>query len=187
MPKARSLAARPLARTGSNVHRLPVRRVLPRPVATLRAAALVGAGLAAIAEHVVFVQLLGWHGVASARLGLDAADPGQLPALLRAEAVAEGVFLAVAWLVVAAGCTLLWRAAAQRLPPASLAAFSGAAIAGWGAYQVLEGLLLHVVLGLHHVHDGPLPQLGDGAWIVGGALLVGIGWEFCRPPGETRS
>lgn len=186
MPKARPLAVRPLAGTASNVHRLPVQRALPRPVHLLRAAALVGAGLAAIAEHVIFSQLLGWHGVLTARLDVAGIVPGQAAALLRQEAVAQGAFLAAAWIVVAAGCVLLWRASLRRAAPATSSAFAGAAILGWGAYQFLEGLLLHVVLGLHHVRDGPMPWLGDGLYVVTGLLVAGIGWEFCRPHGETR-
>jgi len=193
MQKARSLAARPAAGPASNVHRLPMRRALPRPVATLRAAALVGAGLAAIAEHVVFCQLLRWHGLLTARLGMPGAVPQRLvsldPALLEAavlepaEARAQGVFLAVAWLAVATGSVLLWRASSRAAAPATPAAFGGAMVAGWGAYQFIEGLLLHVVLGLHHVKEGVTPWLADGLYVVAGAMLAGIGWEFCRSRG----
>jgi uncharacterized membrane protein len=65
-------------------------------------------------------------------------------------------------------------------PPKAWRAHLGLVLAGWGTFNVVEGLIDHQLLGLHHVRDdlgGPLgwdlafPALGV-ALIVGGSTLA---------------
>ena len=52
----------------------------------------------------------------------------------------------------------------------------GTLLAGWGAFNVVEGLIDHQILGLHHVRDDLGAPLGwDLAFLGLGAVLVIVG------------
>lgn len=47
---------------------------------------------------------------------------------------------------------------------------------GWGAFNVVEGLMNHHFLGIHHVISGDFQTLADILFLVFGALLIAGGW-----------
>ena len=53
-------------------------------------------------------------------------------------------------------------------------------LAGWGIFNVVEGILDHHVLGIHHVISGPYQTIADIAFLVFGALLILGGWALQR-------
>jgi uncharacterized membrane protein len=61
-------------------------------------------------------------------------------------------------------------------------------LAGWGLFNLVEGLVDHHLLGIHHVRGGPyqlwwdLGFLAFGAALVAGGLLLRRG---SRPPDST--
>jgi uncharacterized membrane protein len=59
---------------------------------------------------------------------------------------------------------------------------SWALIAGWGLFNLVEGIIDHQILGIHHVYeytDNKLPF--DVAFLIfGGLLLLFIGWRLIR-------
>jgi uncharacterized membrane protein len=53
----------------------------------------------------------------------------------------------------------------------------GLVLAGWGVFNVVEGLIDHQLLGVHHVRDDlGAPLSWDIGFLVLGALLVVGGW-----------
>ena len=53
---------------------------------------------------------------------------------------------------------------------------------GWGAFNLVEGIVDHHVLGLHHVRDDLGAPLGwDLGFLAFGALLTAVGWALARP------
>lgn len=52
---------------------------------------------------------------------------------------------------------------------------------GWGGFNLVEGIVDHQILGIHHVRDdlgGPLwSDLGFLAW---GASFIVVGWYLTR-------
>jgi uncharacterized membrane protein len=59
---------------------------------------------------------------------------------------------------------------------------SGAMLAGWGTFNLVEGLIDHQLLGIHHVLPGhPQQLLWDMLFLASGALLVVSGWLLARP------
>ncbi len=144
-------------------------------------AVTLGIGLGGLLDGIVLHQLLGWHHLLSARPGVD----------MRTNEVADGVFHAGSWLVVLTG--ILWLYARLRQPsvaaawprldagPRAWRVLIGAMLAGWGLFSVVEGLIDHQILGLHHVRPGP-GQLGwDLAFLAVGALACGLGFALSRP------
>ena len=54
-------------------------------------------------------------------------------------------------------------------------------LAGWGAFNLVEGLVDHQILGIHHVRDDLGGPLGwDLAFLTFGALLVAVGLALAR-------
>ena len=54
-------------------------------------------------------------------------------------------------------------------------------LAGWGMFNVVEGVVDHHLLGIHHVRDdlgGPLSW--DLGFLAVGVLLVALGWWLAR-------
>jgi uncharacterized membrane protein len=83
-------------------------------------------------------------------------------------------------LVVAASIATLkaWRAG--RLAP-SWSFHFGLVLAGWGVFNVVEGLVDHQILGVHHVRDDlGAPLTWDVGFLIVGALLIAGGWALHR-------
>ena len=128
-----------------------------------------GIGLGGFVDGIVLHQILQWHHMASA-----AESPTDL-AGLELNTMADGFFHALTWFVVLGASIVtvaLWRQG--RIAP-SWTFHLGGLVAGWGLFNVVEGLVDHQLLGIHHVRDdlgGPLVwDLGFLA--VGVALLLG--------------
>jgi uncharacterized membrane protein len=72
------------------------------------------------------------------------------------------------------GLMWLW----QRLrvvTPRPWAALIGPLLAGWGLFNVVEGIVDHHLLGIHHVRSGPGQPWWDIGFLAFGALLVAVG------------
>ncbi len=138
---------------------------------------LLGIGLGGFFDGIVFHQLLQWHHLLSS----VAAYPVTTVAGLRVNTFWDGVFHAGTYLVTAAGLVLLWRAAARsptRWPGRWLA---GLVLLGWGVFNLVEGLVDHELLGVHHVNETvPRGQWvwWDLAFLVWGAAMLLIGWRL---------
>lgn len=151
--------------------------VRPSPSPPLLASVLLGVGLGAFVDGIVLHQLLQWHHM------LSATDryPTRELAGLEANTVADGAFHAVALVIVTIASVLMvanWRAG-RRAP--SWIWFTGALLVGWGAFNVVEGLVNHHILGVHHVRDDvddPTPwNLG---FLAASLALIAIGVALIR-------
>jgi uncharacterized membrane protein len=129
---------------------------------------LLGVGLGAFVDGIVLHQLLRWHHLLSSRLG----------ASLTANLIADGVFHAGAWLAVLVGVLWLWRRSRQTHVNGQWTALIAAMVAGWGSFNVVEGLVDHYLLNLHHVRPGPNQATYDLAFLIFGVLLAvgGLAW-----------
>ncbi len=139
--------------------------VAPRPGSALPAI-LLGIGLGGFFDGIVLHQVLQWHHLLSAHVPPDSI------ANLELNTLADGLFHAAAWVVTVIGVFLLWGAmrGGKRLGWPRLV---GGLLAGWGGFNLVEGIVDHQILGLHHVRPGPdqlAYDLGFLAW--GAAMLV---------------
>ncbi|MHC9294862.1 DUF2243 domain-containing protein [Mycobacterium sp. LTG2003] len=138
---------------------------------------LLGLGLGGFVDGIVLHEILQWHHMIS---DVDAYPPDTL-AGLEINVVADGFFHVATWLLVTAGATMTvvsWRQG--RLAP-NWSFHIGLLLLGWGIFNVVEGLIDHQLLQVHHVRDdlgGPLSW--DLGFLVFGALLVVIGWLLYR-------
>jgi uncharacterized membrane protein len=125
------------------------------------AATLLGVGLGGFVDGILLHQLLQWHHMLSTPL-----PPTDLIAL-KVNMFWDGLFHAFTWSVAFAGLLLLWRAEQRRTAPWPTSLFVGGLLLGWGLFNLVEGLVDHQLLGLHHVHPGR----GELAWDVGFLLF----------------
>jgi uncharacterized membrane protein len=142
-----------------------------RPLAS--AAIVLGLGLGGFVDGIVFHQVLQWHHMATSH-----ADPtvaGDLGLNMRL----DGLFHAATWLLVALGLALLHRAWRRADGPPDGRVLLGGLLAGWGIFNLVEGVVDHHLLGIHHVHpSGALAW--DLAFLAFGAALVLGGWSVAR-------
>ncbi len=132
-----------------------------RPGRSLRAGVLVGIGVAAFLDEVVFHQLLHWH---------HFYDRSTLAAGL----VSDGLFHTFGWIAVVVGLFLF--ADLQRRGATVPGRVWAGGFLSAGAFQLYDGLVHHKLLGLHQVRYGVDLLPYDLAWNASGAvaLLVGV-------------
>jgi uncharacterized membrane protein len=157
----------------------------------LSAALLLGVGLGGFLDGILLHQILHWHQMLSGVL------PPDSPEAMRRNMAADGWFHLATWLITLAGVLALWNAErhAGRFPP--MRALAGQMLLGWGGFNLVEGILNHHLLGLHHVRDLPahVPLYDWAFLLVGGVgfILLGLalrGQRAAEPAwltGERRS
>ncbi|MFC7489255.1 MULTISPECIES: DUF2243 domain-containing protein [unclassified Knoellia] len=134
---------------------------------------LFGLGLGGFVDGIILHQVLQWHHMVS--------DVERYPmttlAGLEVNTLADGFFHLATWFLVLAGSVTAihaWRAG--RVAP-SWSFHFGLVLCGWGVFNVVEGLVNHHLLGIHHVRDdlgGPLSW--DVGFLLLGVLLIIGGW-----------
>ncbi len=138
---------------------------------------LFGMGVGGFVDGIVLHQLLQWHHM------LSHTESGNTKTVagLELNTLADGLFHSAMWVLVVAAAALAIRARQQGRLSASWRFHTGLVLAGWGAFNVVEGLVNHQLLQIHHVRDdlgGPL------AWDLGflglSVVLVAAGWILYR-------
>jgi uncharacterized membrane protein len=138
---------------------------------------LYGLGFGGFVDGILLHQILQWHHMLSDVAGHH---PATL-AGLEVNTVADGFFHLATWLLVVTASVLTVRAWQQGRRAPSWRFHFGLVIAGWGTFNVVEGLVDHQLLGVHHVRDdlgGPLAW--DIGFLVFGVLLIAGGWLLHR-------
>lgn len=125
-----------------------------------RAALVLGLGIGGFIDGIVIHQLLGWHHMLS----------GWYPQDVHLMMLGDGLFHLLCLLLVLVGIAML-----NRRPPLPNAVLAGGILAGWGVFNLVEGVIDHQILGVHHVRHGPDQLVYDIAFLVSGAVLVAIG------------
>lgn len=146
---------------------------------------LFGLGLGGFFDGIVLHQVLQWHHMVSA------VYPPDSVANLRINTLGDGLFHASTYLFVVAGLLLLWRRASRTHIRWSGKLLAGTLLLGFGAFNTVEGVIDHQLLGVHHVNE-TVPQAQWISWdlgflLWGVAMLIG-GWLLLRAgQGETRT
>ena len=135
---------------------------------------LLGVGLGGFVDGIVLHQILQWHHMVSDEYPPTTLENTQI------NVTADGFFHTFTWIAVAVGIALLWRALrAGRLW--TWRTLLGWILAGWGIFNLIEGIVDHHVLQVHRVRpDAANPMLWDVGFLVFGALLLVGGWLLAR-------
>lgn len=152
----------------------------------LRAAVITGIGLGGLVDGIVFHQILQWHHMLS-RAGYS---PTTLITShnLEIDTYWDGIFHVGSLLCLVIGLGLLWRARAG----ASQAKTTLLNIlAGFGLFNLVEGTIDHLLLGVHHVNE-KVPNSEWLAWdsgfvIVSAAMMIPAIWISVSQRRSTAS
>lgn len=148
------------------------------PRVFIAAGLLLGIGLGGFVDGILFHQILQWHHMLTA----EGSFPANTVVGLEDNTLWDGLFHSLTWVSTLAGVILLWNSVPVHRPGWGFA-LSGLLLAGWGLFNLVEGIVDHHILGIHHVRDDigaplgwDLAFLGLGvALLVGGYMLVRLG------------
>jgi uncharacterized membrane protein len=145
---------------------------------------VLGIGLGGFVDGILLHQLLQWHHLLTSagtdRLGLKP-YPADTVSGLKINTLGDGLFHTFSWLAVLIGLGLLYsRVTASRGHLWTSRVLWGWILVGWGLFNLVEGLIDHHILGIHHVRSGPHQLWWDMGFLGLGAVLVLSGWLLQR-------
>lgn len=159
--------------------------------APLRAPLVVcGVGFGGFFDGIVFHQILQLHHLLSNagndRIGLDV-HPVTTVAGLESNTLWDGLFHAATYLALLVGVSWLW-ARWRELPPVRppWRVLFGGLLVGWGLFNVVEGIVNHHILAIHHVIEGEDELLFDVFFLAAGATMIVFGARLVRVGSEPQ-
>ena len=145
---------------------------------------LLGIGLGGFVDGIVLHQILQWHHM----LTSEGSYPDTTVAGLETNTLWDGLFHATTWIAVAVGLYVLWQRTTHWRWALSGRALVGWMLVGWGLFNLVEGVVDHHILTIHHVREGAgvNETTWDLAFLAFGALLVIGGRLLARSDGHAR-
>jgi uncharacterized membrane protein len=147
----------------------------------ISAGLLLGIGMGGFVDGILFHQILQIHNMLSAK------RPPNTVVNIETNMVWDGLFHAFTWTVTALGLLMLFRAGRRADVPWSGRILLGAMIAGWGLFNLVEGVIDHHILHVHHVVE----RLGVSVWdwvVLGsGVVFLVIGWLMIRSVSDSAA
>lgn len=149
----------------------------------LAAGLLLGIGMGGFVDGIVFHQILQLHNMLSNHI-----PPNDLISA-KVNMTWDGYFHAAVWVITAIGLYLLFQAGKRPDVPWSGTMLLGSQVAGWGLFNLVEGIIDHHILGLHHVMEYSTNKLlYDFLFLGSGLFFVLIGWLLIRTTNQpTKS
>ena len=144
---------------------------------------LFGLGLGGFFDGILLHQLLQWHHMLT-----SAGYPPDNLENLRLNTVADGLFHAATYVFVVLGLIALWRSAHRTHLWWSWKLLAGTMLIGFGVFNVIEGVIDHHVLGLHHVKETAPREYWiywDVGFLLWGAAMIFGGWALYRSGRRT--
>jgi uncharacterized membrane protein len=131
---------------------------------------VIGIGMGGFIDGILFHQILQIHNMLSARVPTDT--------LLGAKVnmVWDGLFHAAVWTTTALGIAMLWRATNHFHVRKSGRVLAGSLLMGWGLFNLVEGIIDHHILSLHHVYEQAGQSVWDWLFLAFGIALIASGW-----------
>lgn len=150
-----------------------------RPLAT--AGLVIGIGMGGFVDGILFHQILQIHNMLSARVPTDTLVGAKV------NMVWDGLFHAVTWVTTAVGIALLWRAVKRPGVLLSGRVLVASLLMGFGLFNLVEGVMDHHLLQLHHVYERAGLSVWDYLFLLSGVALVATGWLLLRDEGARLS
>lgn len=92
----------------------------------------------------------------------------------------DGLFHMLVWCFTAIGIAMLWSAMKRSDVRLSGRSCVGGMLAGWGLFNLVEGVVDHHILNLHHVYERLGQSIWDWVFLAFGAILVALGAAIVR-------
>lgn len=150
-----------------------------RPIAA--AGTVLGIGLGGLVDGIFLHQIWQVHAMLSAKVPLNTMEN------MKTNMTADGVFHAVVLLATLIGIVMLFNAGKRPETIFSDRVLYGSMLAGWGIFNVVEGMIDHHILEVHHVVE----RLGQSTWdwlFLGvSVILIMLGTMIARSRPHKRS
>jgi uncharacterized membrane protein len=148
--------------------------------ASFRPGVVLGLGLGGFVDGITLHQIAQWHNMGSAVLPPTTMDA------MKQNMAWDGWFHVATLALTVVGLYLLLRDARTGVPLPDARAFTGQLVLGWGVFNLVEGIVDHHLLNIHHVRDMPAHvPLYDWLFLgIGGVGLILIGWLMSRGTGQ---
>jgi uncharacterized membrane protein len=155
-----------------------MRRILDPTVRfSKRAGIILGLGLGGFLDGILLHQIMHWHNMGSSVL------PPTTLAAMEQNMEWDGLFHAATWMITLVGVFMLRSDVSLGLAMPSPRMLSGQLILGWGLFNLIEGIIDHQILNLHHVKDLPIhiPILDWLFLLIAGLGFIAVGLVLSRP------
>lgn len=133
-----------------------------------------GIGLGGFFDGILFHQLLQIHNMLSAKF------PKTSIANMEINMFWDGLFHTLTYTMTLVGLGLLWKAGKREDVPWSGKTLMGAMFLGWGLFNLVEGIIDHHILQIHHVLESHGLSAFDYSFAASGAVLIIGGWMAIR-------
>jgi uncharacterized membrane protein len=143
-------------------------------VALIAPGLFLGIGFSGFLDGILLHQILQWHHM------LSSVKPTFTIPNIDLNMVWDGLFHVFDLIMTATGVILLWRAGERNDVTWSSHTFFGSMLMGAGLFDVVEGIIDHQILGIHHVKPGVNQLAWDMGFLAFGAFLIVIGWIVQR-------
>jgi uncharacterized membrane protein len=142
---------------------------------------MLGIGLGGFLDGILLHQILQVHAMMSSRIPLDSMSN------MKINMTADGLFHLVAWAATLIGVALLWKALNRNVDsrPSGVGVI-GFMLAGWGWFNLVEGLINHHILALHHVVEALGTSIWDWLFLASGVILLVVGHMIGRRAYKVR-
>ena len=127
-------------------------------------------GLGGFFDEIILHQVLQWHHMLT-----SAGYPANNLDNLKFNVMWDGLFHISTYVFTAIGMTLLWRKALRPHDAWSGKMLIGAILMGFGIFNLVEGIIDHHVLGIHHVNETVPPEqwiFWDLGFLLWGAMML---------------
>lgn len=139
---------------------------------------LFGLGLGGFFDGIIFHQVLQWHHMLT-----SAGFPPDNVRNLEINTLWDGLFHLSTYIFVLLGLMILWRKAHRTHVRWSGKLFLGTMLMGFGIFNLVEGMVDHHLLGIHHVNE-TVPQdqwvYWDLGFLIWGAVMLLGGWSLLK-------
>jgi uncharacterized membrane protein len=139
------------------------------------AGTLIGIGMGGFVDGIVFHQLLQLHNMLSAKFPTREVSAETLVVHLEINMFWDGIFHVLTWTMTAIGLALLWQAVRRPDVPLTTKAFVGSLSLGWGLFNLVEGIIDHHILHIHHVTEMSNHLIWDIVFLASGVLMIVLG------------
>jgi uncharacterized membrane protein len=133
-------------------------------------------GLGGFFDGIVLQQILQWHHMLSS----TGEYPSNTVRGLEVNTMWDGLFHATTCIFLAIGLFMVWSRAREGGFVWSWRSLLGWSFVGWGLFNLIEGLIDHHILQIHHVRPGPNELAYDLGFLAFGLVLVVVGWLIAR-------